>query len=165
MTNRILCGIIYTEIKKGGANMANRFFEKVAGGKIRECKFSDCPDYLYIDDTKAFYDQCGDTYITENVFTNGVYMWENDKEVWKQTDEPTITRPIMDIIKEDIKEVGGITRANSNWNIEVLLDDDTKIKTNDEPVPIDDVIEAIKTMLKPSFFGKRLKGISLTRGD
>ena len=147
--------------------MANMFFEKRGiSGVMTECDIGDTPDYLYIDDVKAFYDTCGDAYITENVFSTGVYEWDDDKEVWKQSDDPTITRPIMDIVRKKEKEVGGITKAiDDKWNIEILLDDDTILKTNDELVTMDEVIEAIKTMLKPSFFGKRLKEITLSRGE
>lgn len=167
MTFAAKSDIIYIEIKKGGANMANMFFEKRGiGGVMTECDIGDSPDYLYIDDVKAFYDTCGDTYITENVFSTGVYKWDDNNEIWEQTNDPTITRPIMDIVRKKEKEVGGITKAtNDSWNIEILLDDDTILKTNDEPVTMDEVIEAIKTMLKPSFFGKRLKEITLSRGD
>ena len=168
MTFAAKSDIIYIEIKKGGANMANMFFEKRGiDGVMTECNsHKDCPDYLYIDNVKAFYDVCGDAYITENVFSTGVYEWDDDKEVWKQSDDPTITRPIMDLVRKKEKEVGGITKATDDkWNIEILLDDDTTLKTNDELVTMDEVIEAVKTMLKPSFFGKRLKEITLSRGD
>lgn len=146
--------------------MANMFFEKRGiCGAMTECKISDNPDYLYIDDVNAFYDACGEDYIAENVFSRGVYMWDDNDEVWKQTDDTAITRPIMDIVKKG-KEVGGITKtASDKWNIGILLDDDTILKTNDEPVTMDEVIEAVKTMLKPSFFGKRLREITLSRGD
>lgn len=158
---------MYIEIKKGGANMANMFFEKRGiGGVMTECGIGDSPDYLYVDDVNAFYDACGEDYITEKVFSTGVYMWDGNSEAWEQTDEPAITRPIMNIVKEKRKEVGGITKtASDSWNIEILLDDYTILKTNDEPVTMDEVIEAIKTMLKPSFFGKRLREITLSRGD
>lgn len=167
MTFAAKSDIIYIEIKKGGASMANMFFEKRGiDGVITECKINECPDYLYIDDVKTFYDTCGEAYISENVFSRGIYMWDDDKEVWKQSDDPTITRPIMDLVRKKEKEVGGITRtANDSWNIEILLDDDTILKTNDESVTMDEVIEAVRTMLKPSFFGKRLKEIKLLRGD
>jgi len=159
--------IIYIEIKKGGANMANMFFEKRGiGGVMTECGIGDSPDYLYIDDVNAFYDACGEDYIAEKVFSPGFYMWDNNSESWEQTDEPTIARPIMDIIRKKEKEVGGITKTTGDkWNIEILLDDDTILKTNDELVTMDEVIEAVKTMLKPSFFGKRLREITLSRGD
>jgi hypothetical protein len=158
---------MYIEIKKGGANMANMFFEKRGiSGELKECKINECPDYLYIDDVNAFYDACGEDYIAENVFSPGVYKWDDNRDAWKQTDETAITRPIMDIVRKKEKEVGGITKtASDKWNIEILLDDDTILKTNDELVTMDEVIEAIKTMLKPSFFGKRLKEITLSRGD
>lgn len=167
MTNHILCDIMYIEIKKGGANMANMFFEERGiGGVMTECGIGDSPDYLYIDDVNAFYDACGDKYITENVLSTGVYKWDDNNEIWEQTNEPTITRPIMDIIRKKEKEVGGITKATDDkWNIQILLDDDTILKTNDEPVTMDEVIEAVRIMLKPSFFGKRLKEITLSRGD
>lgn len=147
--------------------MANMFFEKRGiGGVMMECGIGDSPDYLYIDDVDAFYDACGEDYIAENVFTRGVYKWDDDKELWTSTADPSITRPIMDIVKKKEKEVGGITKTTSDkWNIEILLDDDTILKTNDELVTIDEVIEAVKTMLKPSFFGKRLREITISRGD
>lgn len=147
--------------------MANMFFEKRGiNGELKECKINEGPDYLYIDDVNAFYDACGEDYIAENVFSRGVYTWDDDKEMWTPTGDPLITVPIMNIVKEKRKEVGDITKtANDSWNIEILLDDDTILKTNDEPVTMDEVIEAVKTMLKPSFFGKRLREITLSRGD
>lgn len=43
------------------------------------------------------------------------------------------------------------------WNIIITLDTGEVIKTNSEPVEMNEVQEAINTMLKPSFFGKRIK--------
>lgn len=147
--------------------MANMFFEKRRNnGEIKECKINDGPDYLYIDDVDAFYDACGENYISKNVFSRSIYVWDDDEEMWMPTGDPLITIPIMDIVKKKRKEVGGITKtANDSWNIEILLDDDTIFKTDDESVMMDEVIEAIKIMFEPLFFGKRLREITLSRGD
>ena len=58
-------------------------------------------------------------------------------------------------------KTGGITRAKENisvgWNIVITLDSGEVIKTNSEPVDMSEVQEAMNIMLKPSFFGKRVK--------
>lgn len=64
----------------------------------------------------------------------------------------------------DLTQVGGITRPKEQrYDIYITVDGyDEEILTNgDEPVTLDDVIEAIKIMKKPSFFGKKLTEIRL----
>lgn len=50
----------------------------------------------------------------------------------------------------------------AKWNIEITLDNNNKIKTNDVPVSMEEVQEAIRVLLKPSFFGKRIKKFEIT---
>jgi hypothetical protein len=152
LTTQSLYDIIYIEIKKGGHNMANVCFNN----KFEICAMVDSPEYLYIDDVDAFIQECGDTWIFENVDKTGVYHWNDYQEVWE---------PAISLVEEKIKEVmgatGGITKVKENtfvgWNIVITLDSGDVIKTNSEPVDMNEVQEAINIMLKPSFFGKRIK--------
>lgn len=132
--------------------MANVCFN----GKFEVCTMADSPEYLYIDDVDAFIRECGEEWIFENVDKIGVYHWNDYQEVW----EPAISL-VEDKIREVIGSTGGITRPKGDifvgWNIIITLDSGEVIKTNSEPVEMDEVQEAINIMLKPSFFGKRIK--------
>lgn len=63
----------------------------------------------------------------------------------------------------DLTQIGGITRPKEpKYDIYALINDyDEELLTNEEPVTLDEVVEAIKIMRKPSFFGKRLTEIRL----
>lgn len=132
--------------------MANVCFNE----KFEVCTIKDSPEYLYIDDVDAFIQECGDDWISDGVDKTGVYHWNNDDELW----EPAISS-VKRKIREVINSVGGITRMGKNifagWNIVITLDSGEIIKTNSEPVDMNEVQEAINIMLKPSFFGKRIK--------
>lgn len=98
--------------------MANMFFEKRGiCGVMTECKISDSPDYLYIDDVNAFYDACGEDYIAEKVFSPGIYMWDDNSEAWEQTDEPAIARPIMDIVRKRKKRSAALRKQQATNGI------------------------------------------------
>ena len=132
--------------------MANVCFNE----KFEVCTIKDSPEYLYIDDVDAFIQECGDDWISDGVDKTGVYHWNNDDELW----EPAISS-VERKIREVINSVGGITRIGKNifagWNIVITLDSGEIIKTNSEPVDMNEMQEAINIMLKPSFFGKRIK--------
>lgn len=132
--------------------MANVFFDD----KFNVCTIADNPEYLYIDDVDAFIKECGEDWIFEDVSNTGVYHWNNNYEVWRLTDVETDKK-----IREIINSIGGITKVKENvfvgWNIIITLDSGEVIKTNSEPVDMNEVQEAINIMLKPSFFGKRIK--------
>ena len=132
--------------------MANVYFNK----DFKVCAMADSPEYIYIDDVDAFIQECGDEWIFENVNETGIYYWNDYNEVW----EPAIPL-VEDKIKEVMGSTGGITKVKENtfvgWNILVTLDTGETIKTNSEPVDMNEVQEAINIMLKPSFFGKRIK--------
>lgn len=132
--------------------MANVYFDN----ELNVCTVGDDPEYLYVDDVDAFIQECGDEWIFENVDRTGVYHWNDYEEAW----EPAISI-VEEKIRGIINPIGGITKVKENvfvgWNIVITLDSGEVIKTNSEPVDMNEVQEAINTMLKPSFFGKRIK--------
>lgn len=138
--------------------MANvYFFDK----ELKQSSISD-PNafYAYIEDVDEFKDLCGDNWESEGVDDVGCYTWSNTDFTWKLStlnDRMCVEREIKKI-KES---TGGITRPKGDvfvgWNIVITLDSGEVIKTNSEPVDMNEVQEAINVMLKPSFFGKRIK--------
>lgn len=137
--------------------MAVYFFDK----ELKQSSIS-APDtaYVYVEDIDEFKDLCGDNWENEGVDDVGCYTWSNTDFVWR----PSTLNDRM-CIEREIKKIkestGGITKAKENifagWNIIVTLDSGEVIKTNSEPVDMDEVQEAMNIMLKPSFFGKRIK--------
>lgn len=132
--------------------MANVYFDD----KLNVCAVEDNPEYLYVDDVDAFIKECGNMWIFDDVDRTGVYYWNNDNEVWSLANVE-----IEKKIREIVNLIGGITKVKENvfvgWNIIITLDSGEVIKTNSEPVDMNEVQEAINIMLKPSFFGKRIK--------
>lgn len=130
--------------------MANVYFNK----KFEICSVTDSPEYLYVDDVDTFIRECGDEWIFENVESAGVYHWNDYKEVWE---------PAISVVGEKIRQIIGQEppRHDGNifigWNILITLDTGETIKTNSKPVSMNEVQEAINILLKPSFFGKRIK--------
>jgi hypothetical protein len=130
--------------------MANKYFK----GNFEECAMEKGPTYLYIDNVKDFLNDCGDDWITDGVDEPGIYQWKDDYEIWVMTN-PNIEKKIKTIVEQSIPHQGG--EIFVGWNILVTLDTDETIKINSEPISINDIHEAINTLLKPSFFGKRIK--------
>lgn len=133
------------------------FFDK----ELKQSSIS-APDtaYVYIEDIDEFKDLCGDNWENEGVDDVGCYTWSNTDFVWR----PSTLNDRM-CIEREIKKIkestSGITRPKGDvfvgWNIVITLDSGEVIKTNSEPVDMNEVQEAINVMLKPSFFGKRIK--------
>lgn len=130
--------------------MANKYFK----GNFEECAMEKDPLYLYIDNVKEFLYDCGDDYISDNVDKSGVYQWNDDYEVWDIAN-PNIEKKIKAIVEQSIPRQGG--KIFVGWNILVTLDTGETIKINSEPVSMNEIHEAIDILLKPSFFGKRIK--------
>ena len=130
--------------------MANKYFK----GNFEECAMEKSPLYLYIDNVKEFLYDCGDDYISANVDKPGVYQWNDDYEVWDIANS-NIEKKVKAIVEQSFPHQGG--EIFVDWNILVTLDTNETIKINSEPVSINDIHEAIDTLLKPSFFGKRIK--------
>lgn len=130
--------------------MANKYFK----GNFEECTIDKCPLYLYIDDVQGFLRECGDDWISDNVDEPGIYQWNDNYEVWVMAN-PNIEKKIRAIVEQNTPRQGG--EISVGWNILVTLDTDETIKTNSEPISMNEVYEAIDILLKPSFFGKRIK--------
>lgn len=136
--------------------MANMYFND----DFEVCSISKDPAYLYIDDVDKFLHDCGNGYVSDGVDKSGVYLWNDYYCVWDLAD-PEIDKKIKAIVEEITSLRQELPRQSNNtftnWNILVTLDTDETIKINSEPVSINDIHEVIDTLLKPSFFGKRIK--------
>lgn len=116
--------------------------------------------YLFVTDYEAFVKEFSDDWILDGIRNDGIYMYDGDMEIWKTLPPSHLEyRIIQDKINDN---VDGIKKVISNdvfvgWNIIITLDTGETIKTNSEPVEMSEVQEAINVMLKPSFFGKRIK--------
>lgn len=132
--------------------MANVYFND----KFEVCAINASPDYIYVDDVEAFIRECGEDWISDDVKEKGVYYWNNNLEVWRLADAKSDLK-----IREIIKTINNITKVKKDiptvWSILITLDTGETIKTNSEPISINDAQEAINILLRPSFFGKRIK--------
>lgn len=137
--------------------MANYFFDN----KIKQSTIDDRNlRYAYVEDVAEFLELCADSYMSDGVDEVGCYTRSDSFYTW----EPS-TMNDCKIIESEVarikEQTGGITRAKENifvgWNIVITLDSGEVIKTNSEPVDMSEVQEAMNIMLKPSFFGKRIK--------
>ena len=137
--------------------MANYFFDN----KIKQSTIDDRNvKYVYVEDVVEFLELCADNYISDGVDEVGCYTWSDSSDTW----EPSTMNDCKAIESEVAKikeQTGGITKVKENifvgWNIVITLDSGEVIKTNSEPVDMSEVQEAMNIMLKPSFFGKRIK--------
>ena len=137
--------------------MANYFFDN----KIKQSTIDDRDvKYVYVEDVVEFLERCADNYISDGVDEVGCYTWSDSSYTW----EPSTMNDCKAMESEVAKmkeQTGGITKAKENtfvgWNIVITLDSGEVIKTNSEPVDMSEVQEAMNIMLKPSFFGKRIK--------
>ena len=130
--------------------MANMYFND----NFEECAIKDNPMYLYIDNVEDFLNDCGDEYISDEVKETGIYQWNEYYEIWVSA-ASAIDRKIKAIVEQSIPRQGG--EIFVGWNTLITLDTGETIKINSEPVSINDIHEAIDILLKPSFFGKRIK--------
>lgn len=135
--------------------MANMYFNK----KFEVCTIDNGPEYLYIDDVEDFLRECGDDWISDNVDKPGVYQWNDYNEVWDLANL-AIDEKVRKIIRQDFPRQELPCQGGNifiGWNILITLDTGETIKTNSEPISMNEVQEAINILLKPSFFGKRIK--------
>ena len=130
--------------------MANKYFKS----NFEECTIDKAPLYLYIDNVEDFLDDCRDDWISDNVNEPGIYQWNDDYEVWDMANS-NIEKKIRTIVEQNSSNQSN--NIPVKWNISITFDTDETIKINSEPVSITDIHEAIDVLLKPSFFGKRIK--------
>lgn len=136
--------------------MANMYFND----DFEVCSISKDPAYLYIDDVDKFLHDCGNGYVSDGVDKSGVYLWNDYYCVWDLAD-PEIDKKIKAIVEEITSLRQELPRQSNNtftnWNISVVLDTGETIQINSEPISINEIPEAVDILLRPSFFGKRIK--------
>ena len=135
--------------------MANMYFDD----DFEVCSIGNPPTYLYIDNVEDFLNDCGDEYVSDNVEETGVYQWDFFNYVWVDADFE-IEQKINSLVKEINSSCQEPTNQNNKsigWNILITLNTGEVIQTNSEPVPMNEVHEAIDILLRPSFFGKTIK--------
>lgn len=112
-------------------------------------------DFALIGDLKAFMLECeANLTITNGITNTGLYLWDELDERWNKC-------PLDHEIMKSINKILITTENTDLWDIVITLDTNEEIVTNDEPVSMAEVYEAINTMRKPSFFGKRIKEIRI----
>jgi len=135
--------------------MANKYFDE----DFKVCTIKNNPMYLYIDNVEDFLDDCNDEWISDNVDETGIYQWDNESWTWVRANS-TVDDKIRALVKK-INSLRQEPTSQSNksigWNILITLNTGEVIQTNSEPVPMNEVHEAIDILLKPSFFGKTIK--------
>lgn len=121
--------------------------------------------YLIINDVNEFInDAAKQTIFNDGVFENGFYTWSDDDCMWEIVLEKDIVSTLTQIQKENGKKDKGdnSTPQFVGWNIIITLDTGEIIKTNSELIDdFNEVVEAMNIMLKPSFFGKRIKSFEI----
>lgn len=136
--------------------MANMYFND----EFKVCSIGNDPKYLYIDDVDSFLNDCGDDWVSDDVDETGVYQWNEGYWIWSLAD-PAIDKKIRALVMKEINSLHKETPHQNNksigWNISITLNTGEVIQTNSEPVPMNEVHEAIDILLKPSFFGKTIK--------
>ena len=136
--------------------MANKYFND----DFEVCSIGKDPAYLYIDNVEDFLNDCGDNWISDGVDKTGVYQWNDYYCVWDLAD-PEIDKKIRALVEEITSLHQELPRQSNNtftnWNISVTLDTGETIQINSEPISTNEIPEAIDILLKPSFFGKRIK--------
>ena len=135
--------------------MANMYFNS----DFKVCSIGNSPKYLYIDNVDDFLNDCGDDYISDEVNETGVYQWSNDYDIWVFA-VPAIDKKIRALVEEInslLQKKPSQNNKSIGWNILITLNTGEIIQTNSEPVPMNEVHEAIDILLKPSFFGKTIK--------
>ena len=136
--------------------MANMYFNE----DFKVCSISGCPMYIYIDNVDNFLQDCGDEWVSDDVDKTGVYLWNSEDYIWNLA-SPEIDKKIRTLVEEinALRQEGPSQDNNKiiGWNILIAFNNGETIKINSELVSMDEVHEVINTLLKPCFFGKRIK--------
>ena len=114
-------------------------------------------DFAFIGDFEVFMLECevGHT-INSGITGTGLYAWDDMNGHWDKC-------PSDHEVMKSINKILSATPTDDKmlWDIVITLDTNDESVTNDEPVSMAEVYEAINTMRKPSFFGKRIKEIRI----
>ena len=135
--------------------MAYKMFDE----DFKEIKVVDCDRwrYLYVEDYRDFLNEYEDVWVLDGINEDGFYKYDTCVEEWtKITDKDSFTyKMISEKVSSDVKS------AKKGWNIIIILDTGEKIKTNTEPVSMEDVQEAMGVLIKPSILGMRIKSFEI----
>lgn len=118
-------------------------------------------DFAFIGDFEVFILECQVSHTITNGITGvGLYSWDDAAGHW---DKCPSDHEVMKSINKILSATSATAPTDDKmlWDIVVTLDTNDEIVTNDEPVSMAEVYEAINTMRKPSFFGKRIKEIRI----
>lgn len=113
--------------------------------------------YLYVEDYRDFLNEYEDDWVLDGINEDGFYKYDTRIEEWtKITDKDSFTyKMISEKVSSNVKN------AKKGWNIIIILDTGEKIKTNTEPVSMEDVQEAMGVLVKPSILGMRIKSFEI----
>lgn len=113
--------------------------------------------YLYVEGYADFLRVYEYDWVLDGINEDGFYKWNANIEEWtKITDKDSFTyKMISEKVSSNVKS------AKRSWNIIIILDTGEKIKTNIEPVSIEDVQEAIGVLVKPSILGMRITSFEI----
>lgn len=139
--------------------MAYKMFDE----NFKEITIEDSGDwcYLYVENYRDFLDKYEDVWVLNGINEDGFYkyeeFWEDIGGKWRKlTDKNSFTyKKISEKISSNVKG------TKKGWNIIIILDTGERIKTNTEPVSIEDVQEAIGVLVKPSILGMRIKSFEI----
>lgn len=111
--------------------------------------------YAFIGDVEEFRKICDNMEcLTRGVREVGIYKWSEENGKWEMnfglSERKIVNKKAYDII-------GYIKDIFTGWNISITLNTNETIKINSEPIQIAEIEEVINTMLKPNFFGERIK--------
>ena len=113
--------------------------------------------YLYVEDYRDFLNEYEDDWVLDGINEDGFYKYDTHIEEWTEiTDKDSFTyKMISEKVSSNVKN------AKKGWNIIIILDTGEKIKTNTEPVSMEDVQEAMGVLVKPSILGMRIKSFEI----
>lgn len=113
--------------------------------------------YLYVKDYRDFLNKYEDEWVLDGIDEDGFYKFDRSIEEWtKITDKNSFT---YKMISEKVSS--NVAGAKKGWNIIIILDTGERIKTNIEPVSMEDVQEAMGVLVKPSILGMRIKSFEI----
>lgn len=113
--------------------------------------------YLYVEGYGDFLNAYEYDWVLDGINEDGFYKWDTRAEEWtKITDKDSfVYKMISEKVSSNVKSV------KKGWNIIIILDTGEKIKTNTEPVSMEDVQEAMGVLVKPSILGMRIKSFEI----
>ena len=83
--------------------------------------------------------------------------WDCNNDEWFKVEEEDIPYSVMKMMKGgEEEETAAPVKTTKLWSLIVTLDNGDCIQTNSEPVPFEEIMEAINVLKKPSILGSRI---------